>query len=1357
MKQSHKNAAHPGAFVREKIIPSGMSITDAGRRLGITRAGLYNFLNGKSSLSSQMAAGLAEAFGADEKRLVDMQAAYDRQDRHWGEKQIAVRAFTPSFLTIKARQIEDWAAKDITARSHLPVLLRKLVHSTSDQLHRVDFPGYDSSQRQGLDGFVDAGAATPWVPIGQSCWEFGTNEKPIKKADSDYAFRLKSISPAERRISTFVFVTPRNWPGKATWERKKIEAGEWKSVRAYDASDLEQWLEQSVPAQTWLAERLELGVDGVETLEQAWVRWAHGSAPRLTPEVFTPAIATDRNKFKDWLERPSDRPFVVAADSSLEALAFLACIFDDPALDPSKKDLAAVFTDPKLLRTLVASGAPFIPIVHSAATERQLAGAYQSLHCIIFRHRNAVEPNADIELKLLRDEDFRLALSAMGVDDSRFDRLARESGHSPTILRRRLSNFSAIRQPEWASDNDTVTTLVPLALIGALHSDVSADQAIISKVGDRRYEEIERELRLLLESDDSPVWSSGRYLGVASKIDALFAVARGVTKADLERFFEAAETVLSEPDPALELPEEARWAAALYGKERKHSDVLRDGVCETLVLLSVHGNQWFQRKLGINVEARVATLIHKLLKPLTVEKLLSHREFLPLYAEAAPDAFLTILEEDRTRDEPVVMGLLAPTGGDLLAGGWLRSGLLWALECLAWNPKTLVRVARILAWLSRTEIDDNTLNKPAASLKAILGSRMPQTAATLPQRLATLKRIVEEFPDVAWKLCFDDINWGLSFVPAAYRPRWRNDASGVGQVATVSEICQSLRQASDYLIKWPTHNHKTLGDLVEILGVLPERSELRIWKVIDEWSRESGEGAKAALRERIRHCFFTPYGVCSKVDGETRTRARQAYESLRAEDPVVRHGWLFAGRRVQVSAERTEAERFDALKQFEEIGRQRREAMIEIWPVGGFAGIRQLLSRSDAPSLVGHHAALSASSDSDRLEFIRQCLAIEGGLCDPAERCLKGFLSAFSDDLEATLLRAAADELDGKERKRLFTLAPFQASTWRLLDEYGNEIRDAYWRGVAPPPGWRSIAELTEAVDCLLDARRPGAALAAAGWSIKDVETSRLKRMLFDLACVDAKPADRHLIQPHDVCRAIDALDGRAGVTPEIMAQLEFLFVGALDQDGQGIPNLEALLADSAELFVQMVVFTSRRRDGLEDPREWRIEDPARKQALASSADRVLAGSKRIPGMDDSGKIQSEVLREWIAEVQRLCRKCGRIEIGDQVVGKLLARAPKGQDGDWPCEAVCQVMESIASPNIDGGFQIGVYTSRGWQRRGEGGLQERELAAKYRATAGRLHFEYPNVGRVIEGIARYYDHRAEWWDSEAEKNKRLHQ
>ena len=52
-------------------------------------------------------------------------------------------------------------------------------------------------------------------------------------------------------------------------------------------------------------------------------------------------------------------------------------------------------------------------------------------------------------------------------------------------------------------------------------------------------------------------------------------------------------------------------------------------------------------------------------------------------------------------------------------------------------------------------------------------------------------------------------------------------------------------------------------------------------------------------------------------------------------------------------------------------------------------------------------------------------------------------------------------------------------------------------------------------------------------------------------------------------------------------------------------------------------------------------------------------------------------------------------------------------------------------------------------------VQERELAAKYRDWAAQRAFDYPYVGRVLEGIAADYDREGEWQDSEAKIRKRL--
>ena len=110
---------------------------------------------------------------------------------------------------------------------------------------------------------------------------------------------------------------------------------------------------------------------------------------------------------------------------------------------------------------------------------------------------------------------------------------------------------------------------------------------------------------------------------------------------------------------------------------------------KTLVILSVHGNNLFRNRLGIDVEAEVSRLILRLLSPLTLDKLLSHDNDLPRYAEAAPREFLNLLEADLQNPQPEVLGLLKPVGPGVFSD-CPRTGLLWALECLAW--KNLGRV-----------------------------------------------------------------------------------------------------------------------------------------------------------------------------------------------------------------------------------------------------------------------------------------------------------------------------------------------------------------------------------------------------------------------------------------------------------------------------------------------------------------------------------------------------------------------------------------------------------------------------------------------------------------------------------------
>ena len=1352
-----------GEHIRRRVIPVGMTVTEAAKRLGVSRVALSNLLNDRASLSQQMALRLKTAFGADPEELLRIQEKAQRDLRREEERTMAVGTYVPSFLTIKAQQIHDWAVQDQRARSRLPVLVRRLIRSTGRELFHLDFPGYGEVHRPGWDGRAGARAATPWVPEGKSGWELSTEQRPRRKADDDFKKRL-ALPEEERATTTFIFVSSRKWPGKNQWAEQRREDGHWKDVRARDASDIEQWLEGSIEAQVWLAEQLGLpSLEDCMTLDRAWARWAEASKPQMSADLFGPAVAAHRSTLAEWLKRPSDRPLVVAADSKGEALAFLACLSRDGEAPAEFRDRAVVINSARTL--LIPSTSSFIPIVSDDETERELV--HSRHHSIVVRPRNAVDREPDIALGLLGHQTFEKSLSAMGLARGEIDRLARESGRSPTILRRRLSNNDAIRKPRWAEKSEIARKLVPMALVGAWHAESKADREVLHTLTSRPFREIEEDVRVLLGFDDSPVWSVGRHQGVASKIDALFAVSRYMTAEDIVDFVDLAEYVLSEADPALELAADQRWAAGLYGKVRDHSEALRTGVCETLVLLAVHGNGRFQNRLGIDLERSVADLVRRLLAPdgaeapLAVETLMSYDRDLPRLAEAAPDTFLDHIQADLRHPDAAVRELLKPAEGGIF-GGCSRTGLLWALECLAWNPSNLPRVVLILAELSKTPIDDNWANTPLRSLEAIFRSWMPQTAASLGCRLQTLEMVCREVPEVGWQICMEQLRRGPRTGTYSQQPRWRGDAADAGDPVALDDRREFDRRTLELALEWPRpRDADKLGDLIDLLGDMSDENQGRVWAVIEEWlKREAGEEQKAVLRERLRRFGYASARPALAVEPALRQRAKALYGGLAPEDLASRHAWLFAEHWIREWPE-DQDDAMDFSQREERIRERRTEAMTEIWSDQGLKGALSLLPPSNAPDTVGSFASRCVPGQRDRDQVLRVCLAgdLPTGLeLDEAklDGFLRGFIWAGDEDSRGELLHGLAEELPREQIARLLLCAPFGRQTRGILERQERDVRERYWREVILPPGTRVTAnELTELTDRLLDVGRPRAAFNALSLAWDGVETSRLRCLLNGI--VAGPEPDRSIqLDAYDVCRAIETLNERTGVTRDEMADLEFVFFEVLKRYKHGVPNLERRIAEDAGYFVWLVALVYKRKDGREDPEGWPVSAPNRKAELSRLAYSVLSEVARIPGSEaGQGAIDVEGLQAWVSEVRRQGTECGRGEAADMCIGQLLAQKPPENGGSWPTRPICEVLEAVATEGVASGFYAGVANSRGAVMRAEGGGQERELAAKYRACAEPLSFEFPFVSQVLERIAKSYDQEAACWDVEAEQRQRL--
>jgi addiction module HigA family antidote len=73
-----KNPPHPGLSVRHDCLePLGLSVTEAARRLGVSRRQMSDIVNGRAGLSPEMAIRLDKAFGGGAETWYRLQAAYD--------------------------------------------------------------------------------------------------------------------------------------------------------------------------------------------------------------------------------------------------------------------------------------------------------------------------------------------------------------------------------------------------------------------------------------------------------------------------------------------------------------------------------------------------------------------------------------------------------------------------------------------------------------------------------------------------------------------------------------------------------------------------------------------------------------------------------------------------------------------------------------------------------------------------------------------------------------------------------------------------------------------------------------------------------------------------------------------------------------------------------------------------------------------------------------------------------------------------------------------------------------------------------------------------------------------------------
>ena len=71
------NPPHPGEVLKELYLPVGMGVSEAAKKLGVSRQTLSAIINGRAGISADMALRLSKALGTSADLWLKMQIKYD--------------------------------------------------------------------------------------------------------------------------------------------------------------------------------------------------------------------------------------------------------------------------------------------------------------------------------------------------------------------------------------------------------------------------------------------------------------------------------------------------------------------------------------------------------------------------------------------------------------------------------------------------------------------------------------------------------------------------------------------------------------------------------------------------------------------------------------------------------------------------------------------------------------------------------------------------------------------------------------------------------------------------------------------------------------------------------------------------------------------------------------------------------------------------------------------------------------------------------------------------------------------------------------------------------------------------------
>ncbi len=161
-------------------------------------------------------------------------------------------------------------------------------------------------------------------------------------------------------------------------------------------------------------------------------------------------------------------------------------------------------------------------------------------------------------------------------------------------------------------------------------------------------------------------------------------------------------------------------------------------------------------------------------------------------------------------------------------------------------------------------------------------------------------------------------------------------------------------------------------------------------------------------------------------------------------------------------------------------------------------------------------------------------------------------------------------------------------------------------------------------------------------------------------------------------------------------------------------------LSKEPSFFAELISYSYKADAGQQVHANTEINSGVNKMAFS-----LLYELKFCP-VSKNGQIDVNELEEYIDEFLRIMKEQDQVVIGKQLLGERLSNASEDDNGFYPNESICKMIEKHYTIDLEKGFNMGVMNSRGVFSESEG-TNELALSKRYEDYAKKCSIKYPKT------------------------------